>query len=345
MSTYRRLVAVTALLLLAATPTFAATKGGKGSKTTKKRAVTTAPAPTTAAPKVEKVNIAVDGFTLGSLVYVGMEKGTFAAQNIEAKPVPFQTGFAGLAALSSGQVDFAVGLDFAVVSSMSPNLAVVGTIASPLPGFHRLVLRQEISGSRDLFGKKVGVVTGTSQDYVTQRWLEVNGLAGNVDMVPLPGPFEMLAALKTNQIQGAFLYTTSLTAAADDTNLKLMGDDSEVLKTQGIYLVTSAKTARENPELVKRVLLAEDRAAQFIKTDPEGSAKIIAKGVKGDVPSIIASLKVTRFGIGFSAVQRDVLLGIQKYLIGQKKIPSNSDITKSLVLDPLREAIPGRVGF
>lgn len=340
--------AVTALAAMAATTASGAATGSKTTRTTKAKAApttTVAATTTTAKANPEKLTIAVDGFTLGAPVFVGLDKGHFKDQNLEVKTATFQTGLDGIRALSSGQVDFAFGLDFAVVSSTSPNLAIVGTVASPLPGFHRLTLRQEISGTRGLFNKKMGVITGTAQDYVTQRWLELNSLAGNVELVPVPSAFEMLAALKTNQIQGAFLFGAALNEIEKDANLKVLGDDSEVLTTQGIYLLTTAKLAREKPAVVKNVLLAFDKATKTIAANPADAADITAKAVKGDAAALLPSIRNSRAAVGFSPVQRDVLLGIQKYLLGLNRIPAGTDVTKTFVLDPLREVLPGRVGF
>jgi NitT/TauT family transport system substrate-binding protein len=344
----RRVATALAVALAAAVaaPSSAVVTSRKTTRTTKARPTTTVAATTTARPVApEKLTIAVDGFTLGTPVWVGLDKGHFKDQNLDVKTATFQTGLDGIRALSSGQVDFAFGLDFAVVSSTSPNLAIVGTVASPLPGFHRLTLRQEVSGSRGLFNKKMGVIAGTSQDYVTQRWLELNSLSGNVELVPLPSAFELLAGLKTNQIQGAFLFGAALNEIEKDANLKVIGDDSEVLATQGIYLLTTAKLAREKPQVVKNVLLSFDKATKAVAANPPEAADITAKAVKGDAAALLPSIRSSRAAVAFSPVQRDVLLGIQKYLLGLGRIPAGTDVTKSFVLDPLREAIPGRVGF
>lgn len=336
-----------ALAFAVAAPASAVVTTKKTTRTTKARPTTTIAATTTTAKPApaEKLTIAVDGFTLGAPVFVGLDKGHFKDQNLDVKTATFQTGLDGIRALSSGQVDFAFGLDFAVVSSTSPNLAIVGTVASPLPGFHRLTLRQEVSGSRGLFNRKMGVIAGTAQDYVTQRWLELNSLSGNVELVPLPSAFELLAALKTNQIQGSFLFGAALNEIEKDANLKVIGDDSEVLTTQGIYLLTTSRLAREKPQVVKNVLLAFDKATKAIAANPQDAADITAKAVKGDAAALLPSIRNSRAAVAFSPVQRDVLLGIQKYLLGLGRIPTGTDVTKSFVLDPLREVIPGRVGF
>lgn len=296
----------------------------------------------TSSPAYEEasVTIAVDGFTLGAPVYMAEANGHFDDVSLDVEAVPFQTGFEGIQALTSGQVDFAFGLDFAVVSSSSENIAILGAVASPEPGFHKLAFASGITEPGDLAGGRMGVVAGTAEEYVTVKWLEQNGLDGEVEIVPLPGPFELVGALKTGDIQAAFVWSTAVAEVEKDDNLSIVGDDSDVLQIQGIYLLARTDMVDSNPELVERVLSALGAGADDIAADTPAAAAIVADAVGGDPTAIEGSLDISAPGLAFSQAQLDNLLSIQDFLVTSGAIPEGTNVEASLRLDPARAVAP-----
>ena len=286
-----------------------------------------------------EASFAVDGFVLGAPVFVGLDKGYFDEENVKASTVTFQTGVEGIQALSSGQVDYAVGLDFATISSISENLVVVGAVASPDPGFHQIYFGQGIAKPSDLVGKKVGIIAGASQEYVTERWLSDNVPDGNVETVALPGVFELVNALKTGAVQAAFVFGPGIAQVKDDTSLTRYGDDSEQLTTQGIYLITTRANAEDNPDQVAAVLRSIQKGNEFIADDTDAAAQIVTTAVQGDIAAITASLSTSNAGLSFTQDQLDVLHSVQEFLIDAGKVPAGTNIDNSLMLDQLREII------
>ena len=103
-------------------------------------------------------------------------------------------------------------------------------IASPTPGFHKLVATKDITGPADLAGKKIGYVEGTSERYVTQKYLLDGGVAlEDVTLVPLPGLFELVGALKNGDIDASWLWANAVAEALQDQDLAQVADDSAVL--------------------------------------------------------------------------------------------------------------------
>jgi ABC-type nitrate/sulfonate/bicarbonate transport system substrate-binding protein len=316
---------------------------------------TQAPAETTAevdettgatdAPETISVTMAVDGFTLGTPVWVGIEKGYFAAEGLDVSPVTFQTGFESIQALPAGEVDFAWGLDFAAVSSSSERLSIIGSVATPLPGFHKMVFNQSVTTPEELVGKKIGVLEGTAQAYVSQLWVNDLGIADQVELVPLPGAFEIVAALKTDEIQASFLFGASMQEVTPESGLTVFGDDSAVIEIQGIYLITTSEFLSENEEAARRVLKALVAITQDMAADPQGAADITAAAINGDPAALLPSITNGSPFLGFTAQKRDYLAQIEEFLKEAGKIPAETDVVSTIKLDLLREVAPDNVDF
>lgn len=294
---------------------------------------------------VISMNLAVDGFTIGTPVWVALENGYFIEEGLEVSPILFQTGFEAVQALPAGQVDVAWAFDFATVSSSSDKLAVLGTIASPATGFHKLTFGSGYSSPEDLKGKKMGVIEGTAQSYVSTLWVQSNGLEGSVELVPLPGAFELVAALKTGEIQASYLFGAAVAEVTEGSGLTIVGDDSSVLALQGIYALSTAEYASANTEAISRMLRAIDKAGKAIIADPNKAAQVTATAVSGNAEALLPSIKNFNPRIGFPTALRDQLAEIEKFLKTAGKIPDTTDVVATFNLDALRLVAPDSIGF
>lgn len=290
----------------------------------------------------QTVTFAGDGFTLGAEAYVGQEKGYFAQQHLTTQVKSFATGVDGINAMIANQVQFAFGMDFAAVSTATKRVAVLGTVGSPSSkgGYNQMYFAHGITSPTQLAGKKIGVLAGTAQEYLTEKWIAKNGLTGKVQTVNLPGLFELVGALKARQIGAAFVFGEGATQAQKDKNLVHFGDDSGLLKVQGIYLLTLRKTVDENPQLVLKVLRALRQSTAFMAADPDRAGEIVAKSEPGgDAKTLANQIKLDNPGLDMTAAQTEAIYQIQAFLQSHRKITNDVDIKKSLDLEPLHTVL------
>jgi NitT/TauT family transport system substrate-binding protein len=290
----------------------------------------------------QTVTFAGDGFTLGAEAYVGQSQGYFAQQHLSAQVTTFATGVDGINAMIANQVQFAFGLDFAAVSTATKYVAVLGTVGSPSGqgGYNQMYFAPGVTKPSQLAGKKIGVLAGTAQEYVTDKWIDKYGLTGKVQTVNLPGLFELVGALKARQISAAFVYGDGTTQAQHDRSLYHFGDDSGLIKVQGIYLLTLRKTAEENPQLVLRTLRALKQATTFMAANPTTAGEIVAKAEPGsDAKALTDQLELDNEGLGMTSVQTQAILEVQSFLRSRQKITNGVDIRTSLDLGPLHQVL------
>lgn len=329
----------------AAEPEAAESEPAEEAAPTEAAAPTEEPAPVASEPV--HVNFAADGYLLGAQSWVALDQGYFAEEGIDADVALFGTGIEAIQAVIARQADLGPALDFAVLNlagAADENMRVVGAIAAPLPGFHSLAVQNDINGPEDLVGKRIGYVEGTSEHFVTTQYLAQNGISlDDVDLVALPGLFELVGALRTNDIQAAWVWLTGTTEAQDDENLKILTNDADVLDTVAIYLVASSEWADQNQDTIVRVLRAYDKASKMLQDDPVAAGKIVADAVSGDAELFANTIPNQRYNIAFDQVQLDSFDAIAQFLIDSGKLPADFDIREFIDFRAMEEAVPGSV--
>lgn len=294
-----------------------------------------------------EVKIAADGFLLGTQAWVSLDQGYFDENSVEADVSLFGTGIEAIQGVIARQADLGHALDFAVlnlVAAADENMQIVGGIAQPNPGFHSFAVQNDITGPQDLVGKKIGYVEGTSEHFVTIQYLLQNDIAlEDVELVPLPGLFELVGALKTGDIDASWLWLDGTTQAAEDPDLTILTDDSDVLETVAIYLIAEAGWAADNQLAIERVLRSYDAASDFVNADPVAGGQIVADAVSGNAELFANTIPNQRYQVGFTQVMLDSLDAIAGFLIESGVLAEDFDVRDFVDLTAQELAVPGSV--
>ncbi|QWF20798.1 ABC transporter substrate-binding protein [Nocardioides sp. LMS-CY] len=290
------------------------------------------------------VRFTTDSFVVGLPMWVGLDQGYFEEQDLEVSPQTYQTGVDGIKAVVAGQADVAVALDFGMMTALSDGLKVVGVVASPAAGFNKLAVQGSITDPAQLSGKKMGFLPGTAQEYLTREFLAGQDL-DDVEMVSLPGLFEVVGALKSSNIDGGFVFADGVAQVEEDKKLEIIGDDSSVITpgVQGIYLVAKEEWAASHQDVLERLLAAYSKAIDFALESPAEAASITADAVKGDASSIEAASAVEHWEMAFTADQLGWLGKQQAFLESAGNTNATGDLESYFDLAAMEEAVPGSV--
>jgi len=205
-------------------------------------------------------------------------------------------------------------------------------------------MRNDLNSAKDLRGKKIGYVKGTSEHFVTLQHLIQNGVNLNdVDLVPLPGLFELVGALLADEIQASWIWANAVNQIKDSSSHKIVMNDSKVLDTVAIYLVAKTSWVNNNQKLLESILRSYDKASKVIQADPNGSAEIIAKSNKGNPKVFKALIRGQRYNMAFTPVMLNSFDSISQFLIDSGKLPSSFNIRNFLDLRAMKNAVPGSV--
>lgn len=322
---------------------------GGGDGTAEPTTETTSPSATlpgsSAAADVGTVRYSVDSFVLGAQVHVAQARGLFDTYGIRPDINVFATGIDGLDAVLSGQSDMAFGLDFATLTRLpTDRLRIVSAAIEPLPGFHKLAVRDGISQAADLAGTKMGVAEGTLQQYVTARYLEVNGLeASSVEQVPFTSVFEIVGALRARQIDAAWVWAQGVEEATAIPGVTILTDDSAAQIRSIGYVVASRSFLEERPEAVAATLAAFAEATDWMTGNLPEASEIVAEAIGADAADVLPVMERQNYTIGLKAEYFELLQTLADFMLERGVIETEIDAARVVVAEPLRQAAPDRV--
>jgi len=159
-----------------------------------------------------------------------------------------------------------------------------------------------IGGWEDLRGKRVNVMArGMTPDVLFRYLLEKNGIRPEADIVldySYPTHIELANAVAAGQAELAVLSEplVSMVAARNMNIHPILDLNTEWEKTTGIAMAQTALLAKghmidHNPELVERVIDACRRSVEWVNTNPDSAAILIADyGILPDVQTAVASI-------------------------------------------------------
>ena len=252
---------------------------------------------------------------------VALARGFFKAQGLDIQAIFVRGGPAALAALSSGEVEFAeIGGAQAVMRSRARGLdvAIIGAISNAVA--YQLVGSKSTRSLEDLKGKVVGVTgAGAFSDFATRTFLRRKGIDPDKDV--------MLRAIGGSNLRVGALEKGLVAAAPfapeDTVRLMRMGfpmiaNFSDILSIPQTLLTARNEFLEKQSEIGKRFLKALIQGIHFAKTNKLDAIKAgFEAKLQGD-PEIV-NQAYDLFAPGFSGDLSVNLPGLQFMLDEDKR--------------------------
>jgi NitT/TauT family transport system substrate-binding protein len=197
----------------------------------------------------------------------------------------FNSGTTAVEAMFADAIDITfIGPNPAINAFAKSKGDAVRVISGSTSGGAFLVVRPEITGPADLKGRKIASPSlGNTQDVALRAWLDEQGYAtdtaggGDVSVVPQENA-QTLETFIAGTIDGAWVPEPWATRLITDAGAKVLVDERD-LWPEGKYVTTHLLVARtyleENPEVVRRVLLATVQAVDFVNAQPAEAQAIV----------------------------------------------------------------------
>lgn len=229
--------------------------------------------------------------------FIADAKGYYSEEGVDAKLVVVDGGAAANAALVGGSAQFAAQESASVPQLVQKGADVVAIQANVDTLTMNMVVRKDLAEKRGLSrnvpledrlrklkGLKFGVTgPGAATDVYTRWYLRKVGLDPEKDatIISIGGGPALAAALEQGQIDAFQLSPpTPEQVVAKGSAIPLInasrGDVPE-LKFPYEVVSTTRKYLQEHPKIVRAVARANGRANNFIRKNPEESAKILQK--------------------------------------------------------------------
>ena len=220
-----------------------------------------------AAPKEKaKVSMALLRLTSSAPLFIAMDKGFFAEENLEVTPQWFDAAHPIAVATASSQVDVgATGITASLfnMAASGQKLAIVADKGREQKGYSSSALivtadnyANGITSLEALKGKRVGITQkGSTFHYMIGRMLETKGMKlDDVQLIPLGKLSAVMAALESKQIDAAILNEPNISKVQRAGYGKMVVQVGDLIPYQ-----TSA--VFYSPNFVKN----EDAAVRFMK--------------------------------------------------------------------------------
>jgi NitT/TauT family transport system substrate-binding protein len=266
-----------------------------------------------------KVRIGHLGISPDIATYIAVENGYYAEQGLQVELLKLETSNQLADSLIAGHIDVASILSspsvFAVEQNQPGTFRAIGVfLTSKKYPFLYILARMNdssINSIADLKGKKIGLFPGTTTQAQLRYALKQNGMdPGDVEMISL-APNLHLAALSSGSVDALF----SLEPIPTIGELKGITKKIDILENylpdpgyNALTLVTKEYAAK-NPEIVKRLQKANDKAIDYIRKYPS-KAKLILTKYTSLTPDIAAE---TGIGYHLKSTEKKDISKAQEY--------------------------------
>ena len=209
---------------------------------------------------------------------VGTERGFYKREGLDMELIFVRGASTAVQALLANQIQFifSVGPQMPAVWEGNDIMLLAQQVGRPT---FSLVVTPDIQKIADLKGKKIGVTFGGSTAAGTKALLELNKINPDKDVeyISLPGNEPKIAAMKQGIISAALLAPPA-DYLAMKAGMKRLLSLADVFKdTAFTGLAATARTIKENPQMVKRMVRAIVRSVIHTRDNPEDALQVAMK--------------------------------------------------------------------
>ena len=221
---------------------------------------------------------------------VAIAKGFFKEQGLAVEPIFVRGGPTALAALISGDVDFAsIGGAQAAIRSRAKGLDIHIIASQSNYTNYTLLGSKQAKTVEDLRGKVVGVTgAGSFSDFAIRIYLKRNNLDPDKDVIlrAIGGTTLRAVALEKGLIAAA-PFSAEDAVRLLDKGYPMIVNLNEALRIPQSVFVTRGDVLEKYPETTKRFLKAIIQGMQFAKNHKQEAIKLgYSMGLKGE-PDVV----------------------------------------------------------
>jgi ABC-type nitrate/sulfonate/bicarbonate transport system substrate-binding protein len=271
---------------------------------------------------------------------IAKAKGFFTAEGVDAEVTVFTTGATATEAFRAGRGDFISAGDLPSAAMWKTGNVIGVAPSSSDTEIFGIVGKKDINSPRDLRGRKVATRMGSTGEFLLYRYLASGGLSpSDANIIDLAPP-EMVLAMTHGDID-AFAWLAPFTTRAINTgtNVKLITSAKDLANNR-IVLSASKSFIDRQPDMVRKVLRASHRAAEFVRTNPEEATRIWADAVQGDVKQSLPVVRLINYDMTFNNAFVDDLNELAKFMVQKGALKEPINWSKEMNTNFLRDIDP-----
>ncbi len=222
--------------------------------------------------------------TTNSVVYwLAKDAGMYKKHGLDLENIFIDGSVRGIQSMIAGDLAYSGAVGTAVINAKlaGGDVSIIQSQMNTLPYF--IIGNSNIKSPEQLKGKTAAVhIPGTSADFAVRLALAKVGVAyKDIKAITLGGAPARLAATMSGQTDFT-VVTEGEKIRAEKAGLKVIIDMAKLkVPFQFTCIATMRKKIRENPDEVRRVVLAMTESIHFFKTHKEESIKVMQKYTRG----------------------------------------------------------------
>lgn len=228
--------------------------------------------------------------------FVALEKGYFTEQGLTVRVGgAFKAGPEEMSAFGAGELDFGYVGQAPATAAVLNGVADVQFIAQVNLEGSAIVTRREaaLSSLKQLSGKTVAIPGhATMQDFLLRRALRSSGMKfEDIRLIVLKPP-EMLQALEQKNIDAFIAWQPYPAQALATQPARVLLDSSDIWKDHPCCVLAARRTlCSAQPETIKKILAAHEKACAFISANSDEAVAIGMKYTSMELPVLAEALR------------------------------------------------------
>jgi len=280
-----------------------------------------------------------------ALAIVALKQGYFADQGLRAAVTEYPSGKIALTkGLFAGTADLVIASDVPIVlSGFDRNdFKIIATVYA-VDNQNRVIARKDrgISTPLDLRGKRIATQRASAVHFFLSLFLASHGIAENEVELSFAMPGRLPETLANGAIDAFAMREPFISRAK-----ALLGGNAVVFEAPGLYdqtdqVVVSDRFLGERPDAVVKILRALIQAEEYVKANPVGAQRIVAKRI-GVAPTQIAAdwprrpLRVSLDQSLLSRLETQARWAIRNKLVNGNSVPNYLNVIDLRGLDAVK---------
>ena len=298
----------------------------------------------------EAITIAVSALPHAGIVQLAAAEGYFAREGLAVTLQPYAFGKQALKALTTMKADIATCAETPLVFAtlQGERIAVLATLASSTRA--TAVLARKGSGiatAKDLAGKRIGLLHGTSAEFFLDTLLVRNEVDRRAVRIVETKQEDMLAALQKGEVDAVTTWIPSLKSLQDSLGDKVISFYAEDVYWETFNIASRSGFAQERPEAAKKLLRALLWAEALFRDKPQEARRAVAAARKENPADVGEMLAIFEFHVRLDQslvvlMEEEARWAIHAGLAPKQQMPN---FLASIAAEPLLAVSPGAVGL
>ena len=248
--------------------------------------------------------------------HLALEKGLFAAENLDVKILAGRGGSEALTKLGTNSVDIGeVTMDVYFYGKAEGGIAATAVMPFFTKQMDSLVTTTSsgITTLKDTIGRTIGTTPTSGSNQIWPIFLKMNGVDPSRIVVKKASAYALPGMLATGQADGVLLMLTTAPGlipllAASGKQIKVITWAEYGYEGYSQTIVASSKILTERPDVVRRFLKVMRQAMLLTREDPEAAARAVhVAAPQAELSAIRAQIDATIPMMFNDVTQRDGL--------------------------------------